>query len=840
MKKTLSVLLTVLLLAGMVLPVLAAGSDDRVYVEIVEEPERCASIEAPEGYTETVDWDGLFETIKTAIVYRAGYVDIGGYGVPANEANRDYIKDYLFNEPSLLGMMGTLSITVNSANKYVGLNLAGSYRFTAQEFNEMTAVCEDVMTQMLYGIQGNDALTDAEKCLLLHDRLADWSAYDYDNYIAGTIPDVSYSAYGPLGLHVGVCEGYAMAYGWMLDKLGFVNYYTRSASLGHGWNMVYIDDDEPYYIDVTWDDPGTGAMEGKVYHDNFLQSFTAFSAGHRDKTDFSDLPSSTRYENEYWVPVECAIQYLNGNMYYFAECSDIPGARYALYCRDHAGEVTVVKSFNDRWYTPGGGYYIGCFARMTSIGNKLFYSTPKEVYSYDVVTGEDALLYAPDFTAYEEGSNIYGLTQRDGTIQIIISTITNRTSETPGFVETLAYCTDHTDRETLKTISAPNCTNEGSYKYICKDCRALGTGTLPVDPEAHEPDGWNVVRSSTCSTPGYKWSVCIYCEMPMEEEIPVDPIMHEVHEERGRIEPSCVSTGHAPGVFCTACNRYITGGEPLSDAPAGHRPGEWTTVRSSTCTVPGEKQAICQVCLETVTEALPLDPAVHVHTEERDAVTATCVTEGRDAGTFCTDCRTYVSGGTPHDVDPTNHVNTEEKAAVTATCITEGRDAGTYCNDCKKFVSGGTGRGLNATNHVNTEEKAAVAASCTAQGREAGVYCNDCKKFVSGGGVIGKLPHDYVAVVTEPTCTRGGYTTHTCRNCPDSYTDSQTAALGHIDENGDQRCDRCNADLSPEANCSCSCHKGGIFGFFFKIKVFFWKLFGMEQYRYCDCGKAHW
>ena len=40
------------------------------------------------------------------------------------------------------------------------------------------------------------------------------------------------------------------------------------------------------------------------------------------------------------------------------------------------------------------------------------------------------------------------------------------------------------------------------------------------------------------------------------------------------------------------------------------------------------------------------------------------------------------------------------------------------------------------------------------------------------------LGHDYNAVVTAPTCTEGGYTTHTCSRCGDSYVDTQTAALG--------------------------------------------------------------
>ena len=45
---------------------------------------------------------------------------------------------------------------------------------------------------------------------------------------------------------------------------------------------------------------------------------------------------------------------------------------------------------------------------------------------------------------------------------------------------------------------------------------------------------------------------------------------------------------------------------------------------------------------------------------------------------------------------------------------------------------------------------------------------------------IAALDHVYDAVVTEPTCTEDGCTTHTCARCGDSYTDSETDALGHV------------------------------------------------------------
>ena len=40
--------------------------------------------------------------------------------------------------------------------------------------------------------------------------------------------------------------------------------------------------------------------------------------------------------------------------------------------------------------------------------------------------------------------------------------------------------------------------------------------------------------------------------------------------------------------------------------------------------------------------------------------------------------------------------------------------------------------------------------------------------------------HTYVnAVVTEPTCTEGGYTTHSCANCGEQYVDDYVSAAGH-------------------------------------------------------------
>ena len=53
---------------------------------------------------------------------------------------------------------------------------------------------------------------------------------------------------------------------------------------------------------------------------------------------------------------------------------------------------------------------------------------------------------------------------------------------------------------------------------------------------------------------------------------------------------------------------------------------------------------------------------------------------------------------------------------------------------------------------------------------------------------VDALGHEHTAVVTKPTCTERGYTTHTC-HCGDTYVDSYVNALGHKDDNKDHVCD---------------------------------------------------
>ncbi|MBQ1679205.1 MAG: InlB B-repeat-containing protein, partial [Oscillospiraceae bacterium] len=85
---------------------------------------------------------------------------------------------------------------------------------------------------------------------------------------------------------------------------------------------------------------------------------------------------------------------------------------------------------------------------------------------------------------------------------------------------------------------------------------------------------------------------------------------------------------------------------------------------------------------------------------------------------------------------------------------------------------------IPALGHVEVTD-AAVEPTCTETGLTEGKHCSRCGAVFVEQEVIEALGHDYEAVVTEPTCTEGGFTTYTCSRCGDSYVDDETEALGH-------------------------------------------------------------
>ena len=82
--------------------------------------------------------------------------------------------------------------------------------------------------------------------------------------------------------------------------------------------------------------------------------------------------------------------------------------------------------------------------------------------------------------------------------------------------------------------------------------------------------------------------------------------------------------------------------------------------------------------------------------------------------------------------------------------------------------------------HTFDEGTVTKPATCT----EDGEMTYACSCGTTHTAPIPKTDHELADTVTAPTCTELGFTTHACKHCDYSYTDTPVGALGHTWDNG--------------------------------------------------------
>ncbi len=406
MQKWLAVVLAVLLLVGM-LPISALAQADGVYIAPVEEPVLYAAPKTRQASADPLGLEQmrgyLFEQLKAC----PDRVDISAYAIPYTEANLGLVRDFIWTGmPEAFHVHG-IGASVSGS---VITSLTFSYWVSDSALvTQMNGQLETAAAMLLAGVEGNAQLSEVEKALLLHDRLALWNEYDYTNLWADTVPRESYTAYGALVNKTSVCQGYAMAYAYLLNRVGIKNAYCRSAQLNHGWNIVYIGG-VPYHVDVTWDDPLT--IRGAVDHDNFLISTQECIATGHDATDYDLSPVDTTYDAWFWENSFAAFQLVGENELYFIDYYDDDIAQKQTLKSYIDGNVEEVTDVTSRWQDPNsGGYWPPQYARLAAVGDMLLYSGGDGVYRYELATGRKAPAYLP---AEAEGKPVYGFDFIDG------------------------------------------------------------------------------------------------------------------------------------------------------------------------------------------------------------------------------------------------------------------------------------------------------------------------------------------------------------------------------------------------------------------------------------------
>lgn len=263
----------------------------------------------------------------------------------------------------------------------------------------------------------------------------------------------------------------------------------------------------------------------------------------------------------------------------------------------------------------------------------------------------------------------------------------------------------------------------------------------------------------------------------------VETIYYWVFEETENIKnivvPESVKTVKG-GAFC--CNNL----EKILFLNPDCEINDYELTISESAVISGYKDSTAQAYAEMHNRKFEVY-CPHNNSEEFEGKEATCTEDGYTAGTYCSDCETWLSG---HEVLTSSGHNYEP--VVTAPTCTEGGFTTYTCIACGDSYIDDEVAPLSHTADEAVKENE-VAATCGKEGSyEEVVYCSACGSEIARTTVsIPALSHNYETVVVEPTCDKDGYTEHTCTNCGDTYITDETPALGHTDADGDGVCDGC-------------------------------------------------
>ncbi len=400
----------------------------------------------------------------------------------------------------------------------------------------------------------------------------------------------------------------------------------------------------------------------------------------------------------------------------------------------------------------------------------------------------------------------------------------------------------------VKTVTAPTCTEQGYTTYTCEcgnsyvDDYVDSTGhnytSKITTPATHLTTGVetftcdcgdsyteiidkiekhnyeSIVTAPTCTEQGYTTYTCECGDTYVDDYVDATG-----HNYTSKI--TTLATHLATGVetfTCTCGDSYTE----VIEKVAEHK--HEALVTAPTCTEQGYTTYTCE-CGDTHVDDY-VDATGHNYSSE---ITTPATHTKTGVMTYTCDCGdTYTE--TIEKIEKHNY----ESVVTEPTCTEQGYT--TYTCECgDSYVDDYVG----ALGHTE-EIIPAVAPSCTETGLIEGAKCSVCGEILTEQKELPANGHTPANAVEEnyvaPTCTENGSKDVVvyCSVCDEEISRETVTleATGH-DAGVDGNCNICNEHL-----CEHSCHKGGISGFFWKITLFFNKLFGSN--KYCSCGVAHY
>ncbi len=384
-----------------------------------------AAAYAVSAYSDEEIMNYLYQQMKA----RVTPIDVSKYDIP-----------YETTKPTKIGLLVSGVLNEHPDLYYV----SGGFKYSciATKIASLTMTYETTWNDSEWQ-QGVDTalasvdqgMSDLQKAIALHDYLAVNCEYDYDNLNANTLPIESFSAYGVFVKRTAVCQGYALAYKYLLNQVGIDCYMVTSDAMDHAWNLVELDG-QYYQVDVTWDDP-VRDLVGRVMHSYMLCSDEVFQDEKHKHHDWVVTKGSsvvdyqatdTRYDNAFWTNCTSSMV-ISGSDCYYISPSGGPGGKPALMKTNLNNVATngMPLQVIEKWpaWPNGPMAWPGAYSGLFRIDDRLYFNDKENIYSVPM----DGIDRKTEFSADTKYGYIYGSAYYRGAVRYSLHESPNLTQK---------------------------------------------------------------------------------------------------------------------------------------------------------------------------------------------------------------------------------------------------------------------------------------------------------------------------------------------------------------------------------------------------------------------------
>ena len=364
------------------------------------------------------------EYICAQLEQNAEEIFIGAYNVKTSEFV-DYFRNLINTHPELFNVASNFSYKPYS-NVDKMYSILPTYSMTNEEYTAARVVFDEGTGKILSEI--DYSMNDVQKALTVHDALCDIATYPdlgtFDESTGSYSADklIYHNAYGIFYDGNAVCQGYALAYIYLMNQLGIPCEYVASDTINHGWNKIKIDGNW-YNVDVTWDDLDYGVrktIRGSVKHNFFMKSDSFFVGEgghfHYDGETHSQCDATdTSYDSYFWNGILSRIYAVGGDYYYVKNTSGYNGRlvkRTVAGAESYVGPsfIHVTGTTTSKFYDKDGNEYnesmSNFYAKPVYLDNRFYITTYYGVISVN--------LEGKDYDIDSFSTYFRGFSQQDG------------------------------------------------------------------------------------------------------------------------------------------------------------------------------------------------------------------------------------------------------------------------------------------------------------------------------------------------------------------------------------------------------------------------------------------